>query len=29
MITVTDAAKKQALRLMDDEGKNGLFREEN
>ena len=25
MITVTDAAKKQALRLMDDEGKDGLF----
>ena len=25
MITVTDAAKKQALRLMDDEGKSGLF----
>lgn len=25
MITVTDNAKKQALRLMDDEGKNGLF----
>ena len=25
MITVTDNAKKQALRLMDDEGKDGLF----
>ncbi|MFM8241252.1 MAG: HesB/IscA family protein [Crocinitomicaceae bacterium] len=25
MITVTDAAKKQALRLMEDEGKEGYF----
>ncbi len=25
MITVTDQAKKQALRLMEDEGKEGLF----
>jgi iron-sulfur cluster assembly protein len=25
MITVTDNAKKQALRLMEDEGKDGLF----
>ena len=25
MITVTDSAKKQALRLMEDEGKEGLF----
>lgn len=25
MLTVTDAAKKQALRLMDDEQKNGFF----
>jgi iron-sulfur cluster assembly protein len=25
MITVTDTAKKQALRLMEDEGKDGLF----
>ena len=25
MITVTDTAKKQALRLMDDEGKSGFF----
>mgnify|MGYP002634208356 FL=1 len=25
MITVTDTAKKQALRLMEDEGKEGLF----
>lgn len=25
MITVTDAAKKQALRLMEDEGKDGFF----
>ncbi len=25
MVTVTDAAKKQALRLMEDEGKDGYF----
>ena len=25
MITVTDSAKKQAIRLMEDEGKEGLF----
>ncbi|MFN5785303.1 MAG: HesB/IscA family protein, partial [Flavobacteriia bacterium] len=25
MITVTESAKKQALRLMEDEGKEGLF----
>lgn len=25
MITVTDSAKKQAIRLMEDEGKDGLF----
>ena len=25
MVTVTDTAKKQALRLMEDEGKEGLF----
>jgi len=25
MITVTDQAKKQALRLMEDEGKDGFF----
>ena len=25
MITITDTAKKQALRLMEDEGKDGLF----
>lgn len=25
MITVTDSAKKQAIRLMEDEGKNGYF----
>ena len=25
MLTVTDAAKKQALRLMEDEAKEGLF----